>query len=439
MYDEVLKEFYDIGKSLSSEKDTLKLFEKIINSSLKLTSADAGTIYLVVDRETGQWSHIKNGSTRGKLLKFAIARSSSMEVNLQDFTALISKKSIFGFTVISGKSLKIDDAYEIGKEVEYKHNRSYDKTTGYRTKSMLSIPMRNHDNHITGVIQLINKKQSWDTSIDFAKGEADYKILSFNDTDELIMNSLAGQAAVALENSHLYRDLQGLLKVYREQNSRLLYLSKNIMKAHEEERKRIAREIHDGPAQSAVNLSFKLEMCKRYFADGKTDELQEEMNRFGEAIHSAMNEIRTIIYDLKPSFLEDGLIAAVQRHIETFSASSGINIDFDCKGKDSSVEYYMTSTLYRIVQEALSNVKKHAEAGNISIKLGITNARITLDIADDGKGFDVEELKTRKFDRLKGGFGVEGIRERLELIRGGLTIQSAPGKGTALHIEIPLN
>ena len=438
MLDEMLKEFYDIGKSLSSEKDTLKLFEKIINSSLKLTSADAGTIYIVIDRKTSEWSHIKNGSTRGNLLKFVISRNTSMNVNLQDYTAPISKKSISGFTVISGKSLRIDDAYKICDEVEYRHDHTFDNNTGYRTKSILSIPMKNHDNDITGVIQLINKKHSWKDAIDYDKNDAADGILPFNDTDELIMNSLAGQAAVALENNQLYRDMQGLLKVYREQNSHLIYLSKNIMKAHEEERKRIAREIHDGPAQSAVNLSFKLEICKRYLSDGKMDDLVSEINNFSDSIHSTVKEIRTIIYDLKPSCLEDGLISAVQRYIETFSTSGSINIDFTYSGNDSAIEYYLTSTIYRIVQEALSNVRKHAEADNINIELVITNTRITLDIIDDGKGFVVEELKTRKFDRLKGGFGLEGIRERVELIRGDMTIQSTPGQGTALHLDIPL-
>lgn len=438
MLDDMLKEFYSIGKFLSSERDTLKLFEKIVSSSMKLTCADAGTIYLVIDKKTGDWSHLKNGSTRGKLLKFVIARNKSMEVNLQDFTAPISQKSIFGFTVISEKSLRINDAYKIENDVEYKHARSFDDSTGYRTKSMLSIPMKNHENEITGVIQLINKKQNWDTIINYQKENAIDKILPFNDTDELIMNSLAGQAAVALENSQLYKGMQDLLLIYKQQNSQLLYLSKSIMKAHEEERKRIAREIHDGPAQSAVNLSFKLEICKRYLSDGQMDHLVSEMNHLGESIHSTVKEIRTIIYDLKPSCLEDGLKCAVQRHVETFSSSNNINIDFTFSGDDSGIEYYITSTIYRIVQEALSNVMKHAQANNIHIELIITNTAITLDVMDDGKGFVVEELKTRKFDKMKGGFGIEGIRERVELVRGNMAIHSAPGKGTRLQIVIPI-
>lgn len=438
MLDIMLKEFYDIGKSLSSEKDTLKLFEKIINSSMKLTSADAGTIYIVIDKKTNDWSTVSDGVTRGKLLKFVIAHNYSMEINLQDFTSPISKKSIFGFTVISGKSLMINDVYKTSSDVEYKHNHSFDASTGFRTKSMLSIPMRNHDNEVTGVIQLINKKKSWDTKIDYSKSSAVDEILPFNETDELIMNSLAGQAAVALENSQLYRDMQNLLHVYKQQYSQLLYLSKNIMKAHEEERKRIAREIHDGPAQSAVNLSFRLELCKRYFTDGRTDNLSCEINNLGDSIHSTVREIRSIIYDLKPSCLENGLIGAIQRHIETFSSNNNMNIDFTYSGDDSKIEYYMTSTLYRITQEALNNIKKHAEASNIHVELSITNENIDLEIKDDGKGFVVEELKTRKFDKLKGGFGLEGIRERVELVRGQMEIHSTPGKGTSLNVSIPI-
>jgi two-component system sensor histidine kinase DegS len=438
MLNDLLREFYNIGKSLSSEKDTLKLFEKIIVSSLKLTSADAGTIYIVIDRKNNSWSHIKNGSARGKLLKFVIARNTSIKINLQDFTSPISQKSISGFTVISGKSLKINDAYKIGNAAEYSHDHSFDSSTGYKTKSILSIPMKNHDNDITGVIQLINKKKAWDTVINYQEENAADKILPFSDDDEIIMNSLAGQAAVALENSQLYRDMQDMLEIYKQQNSKLLYFSKNIMKAHEEERKRIAREIHDGPAQSAANLSFKLEICKRYLSDEKMDALTTELNNLGDSIHSTIGEIRTIIYDLKPSCLENGLISAVQRYIETFSGMSDINIDFTYSGEDSEIEYYITSNIYRIVQEALSNVKKHAEADSIRIDLEITNTRIILDIVDNGKGFVVEELKTRKFDKLKGGFGIEGIRERVELGGGSMTLQSAPGKGTALHIDIPV-
>lgn len=424
--DETLREFYDIGKSLSSEKDTLSLFEKIINSSLRLTNADAGTIYIVVDKKDGSWTQVKNGSCRGKLLKFVIARNKSMDVRLKDSTAPISGKSIFGYAVISGRSLNIDDAYAIGDDVAYRHNRSFDEVTGYRTKSVLTLPMKNHDNNVTGVIQLINKKSSG-------------KIIPFDANDEMIMNSLAGQAAAALENNLLYRDMQLLLQEYRQQNQRLLLLSKKILTADEEERKRIAREIHDGPAQSVVNLSFQLEICKRYLKDSRTEDLAEELEKLKTSVYSTVKDIRSVIYDLKPSLLENGLISAIKSHTEAFSGSTGLNIEFTHSGKDAGVEYYLASTVYRMVHEALSNVHKHAAAQNAAVRLAIRNSALKLTISDDGRGFDPQELTRRKPDRIKGGFGLEGLRERTELVQGNMKIASAPGKGTKLTFEIPLH
>lgn len=438
MLDEMLKEFYDISKSLSSEKDVLKLFDKIISSSLKLTSADAATIYTVIDRKTEDWSSVKSGSFNGKLLKFSAAKNFSFNLNLKDITQPITSRSIFGYTVITGKSLRIDDVYSIDETEEYRHNNKFDISNGYVTKSVLSIPMKDRDDHITGVIQLINKKTAGDVKLDFSNSESLLQILPFGDTDELIMNSLAGQAAVALENAVLYKNMQNLLKDYKEQNKRLLSLSKEIMKAHEEERKRIAREIHDGPAQSAVNLSLRLEICKRLLPEDCSERLKTEMSNLNQFIQSTVKEIRTIIYDLKPSCLESGLLEAVNSHIINFSENTGLTIWFNHSGDDSAIEYYMTSTIYRIVQEALSNVYKHAKATTVNISLKINKSSLQLIIEDNGRGFNVQELKTRKFDRLKGGFGLEGIRERVELVNGRLNITSTPGSGTLLSISIPL-
>ncbi|NTV88836.1 MAG: GAF domain-containing sensor histidine kinase [Clostridiales bacterium] len=439
MIDSMLNEFYDIGKSLSSEKDTLKLLEMILDSSLRLTSADAGTIYLVLEKKTGQWSFVKNGSTRGKLLKFAIAKNNSLNVGLQDFLAPVSGKSIFGFSVISGQSINIEDAYNIDSDVAYSHNRSFDESTGYVTRSILTIPMRNHDDNITGVIQLINKKSEYSEVIDYSDRKNLKKIISFNDTDERIMNSLAGQAAVALENSHLYRDMQKLLHEYKQQNSQLMYLSRKIMKAHEEERKRIAREIHDGPAQSAVNVSFKVEICRRLMENGDKEGFATEYQNLAKSVNTVVKEIRTIIYDLKPTCLENGLISAIKSHIEDFSSETDIAVEYNFSGEDSRIEYYMTSTIYRIVQEALSNVRKHSGATQVKVELFVGKETVSLNILDNGNGFDPAELKTRKIDRKTGGFGLEGIRERVELISGSLEIDSAPGFGTRLRMSIPLN
>lgn len=433
-----VRKFYEIGKSLSSEKDTMKLFEMIIESSLNLTSSDAGTIYLVIDRKNGNWSSIRNNNFSDKQLKFVIARNSSMDIKLEASTSEIFKESISGYTVITGRPLRINDAYNLDPVLDYHHDRSYDQASGYVTKSMLCIPMKDHENNVMGVIQLINKKKYMQEKLDMANENSLKNIIPYDYEDELIMNSLAGQAAVALENNLLYRDMRSILESYKIQNSQLEFLSRKILRAHEEERKRIAREIHDGPAQSIVNLSLKLELCKKYLQIKNLEKLSDELISLSSSIKSVTKEIRTIIYDLKPSYLEDGLIKALENHFSIFSENTNINVAFSISGDDGKIEYYMTSTIYRIVQEAFTNIYKHAEATKVNVRLEIDENSLFLTIVDNGKGFDVSALEKKNNRRLESGFGLEGIKERLELISGNIAIKSWPGHGTQLTINVPL-
>lgn len=434
----MIHEFFQIGKMLSSEKDTLSLFKTIINSSIRMTSSDAGTMYLVIDKKSNKWSSIKDNQYEEKMLKFVIAENMSIDTHLEASITPITPQSIYGYTILTGNSLRIDDAYAIHPSLGVQLNRSFDIRTGYITKSVLSIPMKDREDHIMGVIQLINKKNSWNQKIDYSDPESLKSILLYNENDELIMNSLAGQAAVALENNLLYRDMKELLRSYKEQNEQLAFLSRNILKAHEEERKRIAREIHDGPAQSAANLLLKLEIIKKQLQKGLINNIEDELGNFSNNIRDVVKDIREIIYDLKPSFLEDGLIIALQNYTHNFAENTAIRIDFSSIGNDKVIEYYLISTLYRIVQEALSNALKHAEATHIKINLKITNSNVTLSIMDNGKGFDTSKLKQHRQARKESGFGLEGMQERIDIVKGKLTIKSSPGKGTCIKISIPL-
>ncbi|MTI68412.1 MAG: GAF domain-containing sensor histidine kinase [Firmicutes bacterium] len=432
-----VKEFYEIGKSLSSERDTMKLLNMIINSSMKLTNSDGGTIYLVIDKFTKSWSSIKDSNYEDKLLKFEIAKNNSMDINLETSTTSITKESIFGHTVITGKSLKIDDVYNIDKNLSYKHNKKFDMLTGYKTKSMLSIPMKDNENNVTGVIQLINKKTSYNEKIDYSSISSFKKIISYDDHDESIMNSLASQAAVILDNNILYKDMQNLLNRYKEQNEHLSFLSKKLLKSNEDERKRIAREIHDGPAQYSSNSLLRLELIKKYFEKENYDKYKIELNNLEESLRETLKETRTIIYDLKPSYLENGLISSIKTYLNKFIDRTNLDVQFDVTGDDSYIEYYMTSALFRITQEALSNIDKHAAAKSIKISFNITNKKIILKILDDGKGFDISKLNNKK-PSLKGGFGLEGIKERVDILKGSINIDSEINKGTEIKINIPL-
>lgn len=189
---------YDIGKKLSLEKDINKLLELILGTSMDITSADAGTIYVIIDRKSSEWA-VYEKSTDDRLLKFAITRNNSIKVDFESTTSDITKHSIIGYSTLTGQPLRIEDAHKIPEDVDYNFNDSFDKMTGYNTKTLLTIPMCDHKNRVLGVIQLINKKEN-DKTVPFS-----YK-------DEIIMYSLAGQAAVTIENTILYKKMEELIK-----------------------------------------------------------------------------------------------------------------------------------------------------------------------------------------------------------------------------------
>jgi two-component system sensor histidine kinase DegS len=438
-YESQLTNFYEIGKALSSEKDTFKLLDLIISSSINLTSSDAATIYLVIEKATDNLSFIKGNQCEGKLLKFAIAKNLSLDAKVEESVIHITPQSICGYTAITGLPLKIDDAYAISTKEEYCHNKDYDMATGYLTKSVLSIPMKTHEDKVMGVIQLINKRKPDVDKINYTRKYSLEDIISYNSSDELVMTSLAGQAAVVLENNLLYSDMENLLQSYKQQNEQLEILSRNVLKAHEEERKRIAREIHDGPAQSVANLSMEMEICKKYLQTGNIEKVTEYLNELNDNIKASAKEIRTIIYNLKPSYLDEGLLKALENHFNIFSVDTGIEVKFLVSNGELNMEYYLTSTIYRIVQEALTNISKHANAKKVDVNITCNNGILFIMIMDDGKGFDPTMLLNKDFKRSGSGFGLEGMRERIELIKGSMSIQSKLGKGTKILIDIPLH
>jgi two-component system sensor histidine kinase DegS len=209
-----------------------------------------------------------------------------------------------------------------------------------------------------------------------------------------------------------------------------------IIKAQEEERRRVARDIHDGPAQTMANIIIQAEICEKLF-EKDIDRAKRELKELKEIVRGSLKELRKIIFDLRPSALDDlGLEAVVRRSCSEFQEDTGINTDFKIFGDKMRMDSSIEVTLFRIIQEALSNIKKHAGAKNAVIKLETGKGLINLIIADDGSGF---ELNTRADDsEMQDHFGLMSIKERTELLNGSLNIESAPGKGTKIFITIPV-
>ncbi len=245
--------------------------------------------------------------------------------------------------------------------------------------------------------------------------------------------SLASKVGVAL--GYLSGNLQGVFEQLEDMQNRQA-MGIKIIKAQEEERQRVSKEIHDGPAQIMANVVLKAELCERLI-DLNTDKAKNELKLLKEIVRYSLKDIRRIIYDLMPMSLDDlGLIPTIQRLILNFEDETGVKVNFIENRREEIKESIIQLTIFRIIQEALTNIKKHSKAKGVNIALDIGKENIYLKIIDDGIGFNVNE----KVDSLdtKSGFGLYSIRERVDLLKGKINIDSEIGKGTKITVVVPL-
>ncbi len=209
-----------------------------------------------------------------------------------------------------------------------------------------------------------------------------------------------------------------------------------ILIAQEEERRRIAREIHDGPAQYMSNLVLKAEYCIKLL-DNNLDEAKMELGKLKELLRSGIQELRGIIYDLRPMSLDDlGLVPTIERYISKVMEEKDIVIKLSASGSKQNISNVIKLTIYRLAQEAISNIIKHSNATEAKIKLTFLQNYIELIVSDNGEGFDISELKKQRIDG-ESGFGLCSMKERTELLDGKFVIQSKPKKGTRYYFRIP--
>jgi len=209
--------------------------------------------------------------------------------------------------------------------------------------------------------------------------------------------------------------------------------SRRSLQLQEEERQRMARELHDGVNQILSAARFRLQETES--AETRTGrENREDISQTKELLSEAIREIRRISHHLRPSILDDlGLIPAVRHLGNRFLERTGTRVELECVGFSQTLSSELETTLYRIIQEALNNVEKHAQATDVRIRFLQKNAFLTVEIADDGKGFDVVSIRQNGL-----GMGLRNMRERAAMISGRMTLNSAKDKGTEISIEIPL-
>lgn len=251
----------------------------------------------------------------------------------------------------------------------------------------------------------------------------------FSRRDVTLFRTIAHELSIALENATLYAQVEEHGKLRGE-------LLHRAVTAQEAERQRVARELHDGTGQTLTALGLGLAVATD-MAYKNPDMVQHQLTQMRQLNDHAQQELQEVLAGLRPSILDNlGLVAALRGQIQKFGPRSGTEATLNIEGHSQRLKPDVETTVFRIAQEALNNVSKHAGASRVNLCLTFTPERVTLVVVDDGKGFEMSEAMSDP-SVPRSAWGLLGIQERAALAGGSASIHSDPGQGTTIELTIP--
>ncbi len=376
----------EVATAITSNRDLPGLLQEIMTTTSQLLHAEACTLMLM-DRKTDELVFTLPPLEKGGALK--------------EFRQPIGK-GISGYVARLGEPVIVNDVTR-----DPRFNKSVDSNTGFKTKSVMCVPLIVREKTI-GVIEVLNKVVG--------------NNFSPNDLGLLLM--LAAQAAIAIENAQLYMDL-------KDERDRLI--------AKEEEvRRDLGRDLHDGPAQVMAGVAMRISFIKKLF-ENEPDKVPPALDEVEQVSLQAAKDIRTMMFGLRPLMLEtQGLIKTLESYVEKLQSEPwATHLVVKGFGEDETegrLPYNMEATIFIIIQEALNNIRKHAQPQNVWIELDRSEAKTKITVRDDGKGFDSRKVSEAYNER--GSFGLLNMQERARLINASYNISSEPGKGTSISLII---
>lgn len=306
---------------------------------------------------------------------------------MQPVRLKIGEQGIVGWVAHSGEPLTVPD---VSQEPRY-----FGMPDTSEARSELAVPLKTKDS-IIGVLDVQSRQLN-----------------AFDEQDLTLLQSLGGQAAIAIENARLYQQAQQLAVM--------------------EERNRLARDLHDSVTQSLYGVTLFAEAAGRLLTSGEKDLAGEHLQELQQTAQEALQEMRLLIFELRPSVLgESGLAAALQARLESVEGRAGLETSYKMEGEDRRLSPDIEEGLYRIAQEALNNALKHAQADHVMVHLNHLAADVVLEIVDDGVGFEPD------LAHKTGGLGLRGMEERAARLGATLSVESQPGEGTRVRVEVPL-
>jgi signal transduction histidine kinase len=378
--------FYQVGQALVTTFDINRLLSDTMQLAANVIDAGASSIMLIDEEK--------------KELVFEITHGSRSQMLRQQRIPL--DEGIAGWVARHGHPVIANNA-----RTDPRFSHRVDVRTGFLTQSIAAVPLKIKGRMI-GVLEVLNK----------------YSGDGFDQEDIQLMSSIAAQAAIAIENARLYQ------QVRQERDQ--------IIKAQEEVRWEIARNLHDGPVQLLSAISMNLDHLER-LNQVNPEAVAAEIGALRELVKKATREARTVLFELRPVILEtQGLVAALERYIEHLKNTERFTIHFN-KGQIVNFERRVAGTIFLIIQEAVNNIKRHAVARNVWLSLGVKHGRFIATVRDDGLGFDVQGT-TEAYDEL-GSLGLLNMRERAKLIEAELRLEShtePPNRGTIVQLILSL-
>ncbi len=378
-----------VAATISQSLDLQTVMDRALDKVLPLMGADAGGILL--------WDEGRGGLT------YRAFRGLSQEF-IAGVADLRRGEGIAGRVVATGEPIVVEDI-----ATDNRVSRQVVRWAGLH--SFASIPLRAKE-HIVGVINVARR---------------DYR--PFDGRAVQLLVAIGHQVGVAVENARLWEELKEKERARSE-------LLQKVITAQEEERQRIARELHDEMAQGLTALLMGLVRMEQAAPDmpPATAKLIESVKQFAAR---TLADTRRLVLDLRPPVLDDlGLIPAVRMLAETRLEQQGIAVSITTEGLQERLPSHLEVTVFRVLQEAISNCARHAQAKSVHIQLHTEAERFRAIVQDDGIGFDISSA-TRAANG-KAALGLLGMRERASLLGGSLDVLSHPGEGTTVVLDIPL-
>jgi len=380
-----LRTIYEMASTLSATMNYQRVLEAILDVS-RLGLADLGE---------------RMGESVGMVLLYDKgglfpASHRNLVVKGDETLHISGVDGIVGQAISSGQALISDD---LASDPELNTFRSLQ-----RCRSAICVPMRaGFESYGVVLFASVNRDAYTDEHLD-------------------LLTIFCNQATIALQNASLYQTL-------REQRD-------NIVDKEEQARRKLARDLHDGPTQDVAAIAMRLNFA-RVLLDRDVTRARKELERLEDLAHRTVKEIRSMLFTLRPVILEtEGLVAALRQLAENVHESDILTVALDAEQYRDCLDSDAQGVVFSIIEEAVNNARKHAQATRVSIRLSVENDLFVARVDDNGRGFDLQAVEQTYGSR--GSLGMINLKERAALIEGNLTIESVPGEGTHIILVVPI-